>query len=168
MRLASAEVIPLRYGSYGPALDLHLDELRRQVVRKARGESDEGGLEADFTAVLAALEAFGAAGRALDAALAELVERADGEAAASVNAALIQIEKAFLSEDGLPGRPWFKNLVWAPGLTTGYAAWPFPELAEAVENDDSELFAHGAERLTGVLAEATLRLEAATALAGGS
>ncbi len=35
-----------------------------------------------------------------------------------------KVERAFLLDEGLPGRPWFKHAVYAPGLTTGYAAGP--------------------------------------------
>ena len=38
-----------------------------------------------------------------------------------VNDALTRVERAFLLPDGLPGRPWFKHAIYAPGLTTGYA-----------------------------------------------
>lgn len=32
---------------------------------------------------------------------------------------------------GLPGRTWFRNRLWAPGLETGYSAESFPTLREA-------------------------------------
>ena len=34
---------------------------------------------------------------------------------------------------GLPGRPWYKNLIFAPGRFTGYAAKTLPAVREAVE-----------------------------------
>jgi N-acetylated-alpha-linked acidic dipeptidase len=33
--------------------------------------------------------------------------------------------------DGLPGRPWFTNRLWAPGLETGYSSELFPTLRAA-------------------------------------
>jgi N-acetylated-alpha-linked acidic dipeptidase len=43
-------------------------------------------------------------------------------------------------QDGLPGRQWFKNPLWAPGLATGYAPEFLPLLASAAQD--------GAEALT--------------------
>ncbi len=170
MRLAAAEVLPLSYGSYAGALGDHLEALRRRVVRERRTHDEEKAgkppIAADFGPVVAALEELSAAGEAADRAAAEAVEREDAAAAGRINAALVAVERGFLASDGLPGRPWFKNLVWAPGLTTGYAAWPFPELAEAVENGDSELFAKGAERAAAALDEVTRRLRAVAAAGG--
>jgi N-acetylated-alpha-linked acidic dipeptidase len=42
-------------------------------------------------------------------------------------------------EDGLPGRPWFKNPLWAPGLETGYAPEFLPLLALAAEQSPEAL-----------------------------
>jgi N-acetylated-alpha-linked acidic dipeptidase len=33
----------------------------------------------------------------------------------------------------LPGRPWFKHLIYAPGVLTGYEAKTMPGVREAVE-----------------------------------
>ncbi|MCP4571827.1 MAG: M28 family peptidase [bacterium] len=161
MRLASAEVVPLRFGSYARALRAELDKHRRKTVRLARkGETEDGWDPGslDFGPVLGALDTLESAGEALDQTLAELIEREDADAARRVNDRLITLEQTFLSDDGLPGRPWFRHLLYAPGTTTGYAAWPFPELAEAIENKDAELFRHGTVRVVAALNRATRRL----------
>ena len=65
--------------------------------------------------------------------------------------------------DGLPGRPWFKHAVYAPGLTTGYAAWPLPAIRQALEDDktpDAKLAAE-VERTVERIKKATAALEAA-------
>ena len=36
---------------------------------------------------------------------------------------------------GLPGRTWYKNLVYAPGLYTGYAPKSLPGVREAIEEE---------------------------------
>ncbi len=167
MRLATAEVLPFRFGDYAGALREQLDDLRRRAVREAR-EPESGEkppLAADFGPLLAALEDFGRAGARLDEALEGIRARGDAEAAGRVNGALIEIERAFLSDDGLPQRPWFRHLIYAPGLTTGYAPWPFPELTQAVEDRDPALFERGMERVLAALAETTRRLERAAAQA---
>lgn len=44
------------------------------------------------------------------------------------------LERQFLYEQGLDGRSWFKHVVFAPGLWTGYAGATFPGLVEALED----------------------------------
>ena len=168
MRLAGADVVPMRFGSYAASLRENLRELERLAIRKLRGADPdaegEGPLKADFSPLYKSLETLGAAGEALDQAVASLIDSGDADKAAATNTVLLAVERAFLSSDGLPGRPWFRHLLYAPGTTTGYAPWPFPELAEAVENQDAELFERGIERLLAVLESATGKLqEAATA-----
>ncbi|KAI1748357.1 hypothetical protein F4782DRAFT_542883 [Xylaria castorea] len=46
------------------------------------------------------------------------------------------IERAFIYPGGLDGRPWFKHVVFAPGLWTGYAGAVFPGLVESIDNKD--------------------------------
>ncbi len=172
MRLAAADVVPLRFSTYADGLRMHLDELRRQAIRQRRLASlaetpEESPFAADFTPVPAALDRLERVGRALDRAVDELVARQDAVAAAAVTSHLLRLEQDFLAPDGLPDRPWFRHLLFAPGLTTGYAAWPFPELRQAVEESDEELFRRGVERLLTVLGRATERLGAATVLAAG-
>jgi N-acetylated-alpha-linked acidic dipeptidase len=42
-----------------------------------------------------------------------------------VNTKYKYLERSFLFEEGLDGRPWFKHVVFAPGLWTGYAGGKF-------------------------------------------
>jgi hypothetical protein len=39
----------------------------------------------------------------------------------------------------------------APGLTTGYAPWPFPALQEAIEARDAAMFASEAKRVAAAI-----------------
>ncbi len=39
--------------------------------------------------------------------------------------------RALFGEGGLPGRPWYRNRLWAPGFETGYAAEMLPALRSA-------------------------------------
>ncbi|KAI2625955.1 Zn-dependent exopeptidase [Hypomontagnella submonticulosa] len=47
-----------------------------------------------------------------------------------------KIERAFLYQPGLDGRPWFKHVVFAPGIWTGYAGAVFPGLVESIDSKD--------------------------------
>ncbi|TPX17197.1 uncharacterized protein E0L32_003315 [Thyridium curvatum] len=53
-----------------------------------------------------------------------------------VNDKYKQLERNFLYEPGLDGRDWFKHVVFAPGLWTGYAGAVFPGLDESIDAGD--------------------------------
>lgn len=53
-----------------------------------------------------------------------------------VNSKYKYLERQFLHAEGLDGRPWFKHVIFAPGLWTGYAGAVFPGLVEAIEAKD--------------------------------
>jgi N-acetylated-alpha-linked acidic dipeptidase len=72
------------------------------------------------------------------------------------------VEAAFLDAKGLPGRPWFRHMLIGPGLTTGYAPWPFPALQEAVEERDAAMFAREATRVVAAIRAAVQRLKGAS------
>ncbi|KAI2616006.1 Zn-dependent exopeptidase [Hypoxylon sp. NC1633] len=47
-----------------------------------------------------------------------------------------KIERAFLYQPGLDSRPWFKHVIFAPGIWTGYSGAVFPGLVESIDNKD--------------------------------
>ncbi|HEX5482125.1 MAG TPA: M28 family metallopeptidase [Terriglobia bacterium] len=52
---------------------------------------------------------------------------------ARANQTLLKTERMLTRPDGLPGRPWYKHELYAPGMYTGYAAKTLPAVREAVE-----------------------------------
>lgn len=68
---------------------------------------------------------------------------------------------------GLPGRGWYKNLIYAPGRMTGYGAKTLPGVREAIEQErwaDVDRYA----QLTGAaLEQYALRLDECTAIIRG-
>jgi N-acetylated-alpha-linked acidic dipeptidase len=54
---------------------------------------------------------------------------------AELNAKLIRTERTLTSADGLPGRPWFRHEIYAPGLYTGYGVKTLPGVREAIEQN---------------------------------
>jgi N-acetylated-alpha-linked acidic dipeptidase len=52
---------------------------------------------------------------------------------ASVNAILTHSEHVLTDERGLPMRPWFQHLLYAPGFYTGYGVKTVPAVREAIE-----------------------------------
>ncbi len=82
-----------------------------------------------------------------------------------INAALASIDQLLLDPAGLPGRPWFQNLVYAPGTLTGYGAKTLPGVREAIEQrrfDDARTYVG---RTAAVLEAYANRLDAAAAMA---
>jgi len=88
-----------------------------------------------------------------------LFEKAKGKAnpgrLGCANKALMQVERDLLSTEGIPGRPWFKHLIYAP--RPSYEALSLPGIREAAEAGD---LARAGEQVK-VLAKA-LRRAAAT------
>jgi N-acetylated-alpha-linked acidic dipeptidase len=70
-------------------------------------------------------------------ALAKFRSATDGTVSVSsvetVNADLLGISRLFLNDKGLPGRPWFKNQIYAPGAYTGYGAKPVAAVREFMD-----------------------------------
>ena len=60
--------------------------------------------------------------------------------------------RGFVSEGGLPGREFYRHLVFAPGVDTGYAPVTYPGVTEAVVAGNTTL----AEEFVGKTAKAIL------------
>jgi len=54
----------------------------------------------------------------------------------AANIKLVQSERALTAPDGLPKRPWFTHLLYAPGYYTGYGVKTMPGVREAIEQSD--------------------------------
>jgi N-acetylated-alpha-linked acidic dipeptidase len=110
--------------------------------------------------------------RRYDTLLARLTAPAGSEtvapaaaALADLNAKLIRTERALTLADGLPGRPWFRHQIYAPGFYTGYGVKTLPGVREAIEQSRWDEADRQIARLGGVLeAEARAIDAAATAL----
>lgn len=69
------------------------------------------------------------------------------------------IERAFLYQEGLDGRPWFKHVVFAPGIWTGYAGAVFPGLTESLDNKDFTNASKWVEIIDGCIKTATKTMQ---------
>jgi len=101
---------------------------------------------------------------AADAAADRVAASGDGAAAVRISDALSQVERAFLNPQGLPGRPWFKHQLIGPGLTTGYAPWPYPAFREAVEKKDLAMFEAESKRVVAAIQGGIAKLKQAAAV----
>ena len=73
---------------------------------------------------------------------------ADAKAGEVYNQEILQVESNWLNPDGIPGRPWFKHLLYCARYT--YAHLELPGLTEAVEAQNW----HEAQRQAEILATA--------------
>ena len=135
------------------------DELRMIQARQARAKPDESsqaGPESPASAgsfeglpeLVQAVRAYQARAAQVDKALDDLCGR-DGvskERLARLNKAIAQVERAFSLGGGLPGRPWFKHSIYAPGVTTGYGAWPLPAVRQVLEEKKPERLTPAGDR----------------------
>lgn len=53
--------------------------------------------------------------------------------ARDLNPLLIDSERRLLDQGGLPRRPWFRHMIYAPGFYTGYGVKTLPAAREAIE-----------------------------------
>ena len=55
------------------------------------------------------------------------------ESLRALNAKLIESERKLTNDDGLPRRPWYKHLLYAPGVYSGYGVKTVPGVREGIE-----------------------------------
>ncbi|MBT6375900.1 MAG: M28 family peptidase [Gemmatimonadales bacterium] len=160
MRLANADILPFDFTSASGVIAGYVDELVAM---------DEGGLLRDE------LREIGAANAAMRVAATEtngVLARLLGGAAASaeqnrsavdqVNALIMRAEREMIDERGLWRRPWYRNLIYAPGYYEGYAAKTLPGVREPMEDGAWEV----ARTQAGMLVEALERVTLALTEAG--
>ena len=137
LRLANATVLPFHYTDYAAAVAGYVTDL--QAVQA----ETPGTEEVDLGILLEAAEAWGAAAQRLETRADALLQAGDTESRAAaraierVNRALMRQERALIQGRGLPGRPWFRHQVYAPGLVTGYAVQYLPGMRDAIEQGDA-------------------------------
>jgi N-acetylated-alpha-linked acidic dipeptidase len=156
LRLADAEILPFDYEAYGTQILEYLDDIEQQATKA----SADGAKRIDFAGMRAAAQAFAKAGAAAreraDALLAGAAaggSRAPADSSADVelarvNRALIMAERDLIEPAGLPDRPWYRHVIYAPGLYTGYGVKTIPGVREAV---DANNFTRAAEQAAIVI-----------------
>jgi len=147
--MADADVLPYDYEEYGKEIAAYVDAARK------RSEDKFGSHVVDFGAVNAAAHRFEVAGAKM---LAK--QKNPPQDAARLNKALRGAERALLSPEGLPHRPWFRHVIYAPGEYTGYAAVVIPGVNEALDKGDSERVRQQLSELAAALDHAAKTLDA--------
>lgn len=152
-RLAHEPILPLDQRAVADDLSMKIASLA-EWANELDAPFDAAALN---TAVDAYRDAASGLGARLDAA--PVLSKGD---LATLNARLRAFDRIWLHEEGLPGRPWWRNLYAASDPYSGYAAWMLPLLREAIESGEAETINHTIalyedvlERLSNALRETT-------------
>jgi N-acetylated-alpha-linked acidic dipeptidase len=152
LRLADADVIPLDYEPYGS----RIEEFAREVATRWTEAHGAPAGKPPLDSVIAAAVEMRRAAAAFSAERQRALASNDRAIIERLNARLLQVERAFLEPDGIPGRPWYRHLIYAPKFT--YAPELLPGVAEAVADKDLSRAAAQVERLAASIRRAAQRL----------
>ena len=135
-RLAEAHILPLDPAQIGRDLDRHLSDLENRAKAYGIDWPEKAGASLrqrcqDFLVQADPVQT------ELWSALEE--NRLPAAARQAINHRLLNLERQWLRKEGLPERPWFRNLFAATDPDSGYAAWMLPGLRHAVERRSPEL-----------------------------
>jgi N-acetylated-alpha-linked acidic dipeptidase len=163
MRLADADVVPYQFSNLAETVGRYVKEVEklatetRDQIQERNRELDDGVFAAtsdpweplvaparepaaphlNFAPLDDAADALSRAGDRYDKAFTKV--QANGGApfgksdVGTLNATLRQTERALTAANGLPRRPWYRHLVYAPGFYTGYGVKTLPGVREAIE-----------------------------------
>ena len=99
--------------------------------------------------------------KALEKAQPQLASH--GEVVRTVNARLMQSERQFLDPNGLPRRPWYRHLLYAPGFYTGYSVKTMPGVREAIEQKQYKDVDREVERIARAIEREAALIDASSA-----
>ena len=85
----------------------------------------------------------------------------------ALNEKLIQCERKLTNEDGLPRRPWYKHLLYAPGVYSGYGVKTVPGVREGIEEKRYEEAEREIARVGKALEEEAVLIDSAAQMLEG-
>jgi len=169
MRLAGAKLLPFEFTNLADTLRKYSEDLkkalktRQEEVRERNQQLEEGVFSGtadpkkisvpppredvpphlNFAPLENAIDTLARSAEKYDKALAKARENGGGAlgraSLRAVNAKLIESERALTSPEGLPGRSWFRHMVYAPGFYAGYDVRTIPGVREALEQKQWQL-----------------------------
>jgi N-acetylated-alpha-linked acidic dipeptidase len=174
LRLANADLLPFDFATYASNVRNFVREMannNKSVMLSGarsneRAESKDLASPLDLTDVQRAIDDFEAAGRRLNDSLANKLKsgQIDPKLALQMNRGMMAVERNWLNPDGIPGRPWFKHILYGARFT--YAHLELPGLTEAVEKQDwttakqqAEILERSLEKNTKLVDELNASLE---------
>ena len=188
LRVANAEVVPVRLQNFAENVQGYVEEvaglaasMRQETVRHNHMvETNSFVLAADptkqyvppkmkdpvpylnFAPIKNAVARMAVSAKAFDETIAAQLESLSKAQRISINQQLIQLERTMTREEGLPGRPWFRHHIYAPGYYTGYGVKTLPGVREAIEQREWEEVETQVNLLAEVLNEVALAIDNAT------
>ena len=195
IRLADSDVLPFEFTGLSNTVEKYVKELtdllakKQDEVRERNRQIEEGvfALVSDprrplpppkaepmppalnFAPLANAAAELTVSARRYEKALAAAGGRVAGNPAMlrALNAKLRQAEPQLVDAAGLPNRPWYRHLLYAPGLYTGYSVKTIPGVREGIEQahyEEAEIevvrVSHALTRLARLLDSASADLEA--------
>ena len=163
MRLADAEVLPFDFVNFADTVETYTKNLekllanKQEEIRERNQELDEGMFRAtfdprrptvapvreevpphlNFAPMQNAVESLTHSAKHYQQALSQeqagLGDDAMTAKLGALNRALMESERRLTNADGLPRRPWYKHLLYAPGIYTGYEVKTVPGVREGIE-----------------------------------
>ena len=190
IRMADADVIPYQFANEAETIRGYVGQVKkladkmRTEIKNRNSDLEEGAYAALYdpkkTFVPPSAEAvppyfnFAPLDQATDdlTSAASAYEKAFQENGINrqqdLNLQLLNAHRAFLDAAGLPDRPWYQHMIYAPGLYTGYGVKTLPAVRESIEQKqwsavDAQIVRTAAaiEREAGVLNAATALLKKA-------
>ncbi len=150
LRLANADLLPFDFAAYAENIRQFVNDLaknktvivseadvpRSGAAAQSKDPFRPGSPHLDLSEVRNAIDAFEAAGKQLDESAARALASGaiNSKLADTINHGAMQVERNWLNPDGIPGRPWFKHILYGARFT--YAHLELPGLTEAVEEQD--------------------------------
>jgi N-acetylated-alpha-linked acidic dipeptidase len=155
LRLANADAIPLDPVAYAKRLGDFVQDLRRRP--EFSGNTGDRQLRGAIDAIDSAVDRLRARAAAFERRRDVALQRVDRGALLALNRQLLGFERAFLSSSGIPGRPWYRHLVYAPKFT--YAPEIFPGVVEALDANDLRRAKEQAHQLAAAIGRAATVLQ---------
>jgi len=197
LRMADADVLPMQFGAFAETVAGYVGELheladgRRQRAVELGKLLDEGAFKLatdptrpvlaperepevphfNFAPLENAMERVKKSTKDYDEAYNKLMAGQTKLTTAQLkelNSDLREMEAALTDPHGLPGRDWFKHLVYAPGLYTGYGVKTLPGVREAIEEKHWDEANQYAVMTAAALSAYCDRLDKATKVLSGA
>ncbi len=140
MRLADAPVLPFEFTNLAETVGSYVDDLQQLATTDG---------DVSLAPLKTAQQGLAKSAQAYEQALAK-ASVYEGEAVqlAQLNRLLFQAERALLSSEGLPRRPWYRHQLYAPGFYTGYGVKTIPYVREALEQKQYDEASKGVETVS--------------------
>src|ERR1700678_2178647 len=185
--LSNSDILPFDFATYAQNIRQFVSELeknspvilsgatgsRSEAVAQSKdpspacatcvsgGSSNQGASSTalDLKGVETAVSDFESSGQRLNLSIARLLSAGPiaPKLAATINHGAMQVERNWLNPEGIPGRPWFKHILYGARFT--YAHLELPGLTEAVEKPDWPVAQQQAEILRQALITNTKLLD---------